>query len=93
MICPQCDSASNKVTDSRPTGDYTRRRRRCEECQYSWLTVEVPISDGETETLGVGKLISEIVTLNKRWRQIAREVVRGLIARQALDDIGKDKAA
>ena len=93
MICPQCEDIRSKVTDSRPAGDFTRRRRRCEACKYVWTTIEIPAFDTETETHGVGKLIFEIMTLNKRWRQVAREVVRGLIARQALDDIGKDKAA
>ena len=93
MICPSCDSGSFKCTDSRHKGAVIRRRRRCSECGYIWGTTE-RIDDVPQEVLRMGTgLINDVMKLNSRWRSVAREVIRGLLARQALDNIkGKDAA-
>ena len=42
MICPKCTHDNTKVLDSRDTkkGKAIRRRRRCEDCDYRFSTIE-----------------------------------------------------
>ena len=42
MNCPKCGSMDVYVTDSRPHGASTRRKRKCAACAYRWSTIEVP---------------------------------------------------
>jgi transcriptional regulator NrdR family protein len=40
--CDQCETMQKSiVTDSRPFGEVTRRRRECLKCGHRWSTVEV----------------------------------------------------
>lgn len=94
MICPKCNGSDVKIIDSRPRAEFTRRRRVCGDCGNRFGTLEVPFMlETEDRVTRTANLFSEILNLQDRWRQIAREVVRGLLARQALDQIkGKDAA-
>lgn len=40
LICEECGSEENRVTDSRPYGDGIRRRRQCTNCGHRWTTWE-----------------------------------------------------
>lgn len=40
--CPACGSPDSAVFDSRASGDFIRRRRRCVGCRHAWSTMEVP---------------------------------------------------
>lgn len=48
MKC-KCGSRNHGVIDSRPCGEYIRRRRKCEECGLRWSTYEM--SDEEVQVL------------------------------------------
>jgi ribosomal protein S27AE len=39
--CPQCGGGTG-VTDSRPSGDAIRRRRKCYQCGHRLTTMEIP---------------------------------------------------
>lgn len=40
LTCPECGSVRLKVTDSRPSGDKVRRRRKCLNCAAKFTTFE-----------------------------------------------------
>lgn len=43
MKCPGCSSSNTAVTDSRPTVDGVRRRRKCLDCYQRFTTAEVVV--------------------------------------------------
>lgn len=47
MTCPKCYKAQTVVIDSRAKNDpiYIRRRRKCNECGYSFITIEMFIRE------------------------------------------------
>lgn len=59
MLCPICNS-DTKVTDTRPTheGHRIRRRRECFKCHERFTTSEIIIAD-KMNTLGISKHISD----------------------------------
>ena len=48
MNCPSCnaDFSHVLVLESRPTPHYIRRRRRCNECDHRWTTIEMTPPQG-----------------------------------------------
>ena len=94
MICPECDVDDSKVLDSRPFdgGQAQRRRQKCQSCGARWTTLE-RITRPDVDVRMEMSVLTDFLKLNNRWRSVAREVIRGLLARQALDQIkGKDAA-
>lgn len=47
-MCPECGSFKLIVSDSRPSGDYIRRRRTCLICGLRFTTMEVLARTVET---------------------------------------------
>jgi len=45
MNCPYCLNKSSKVTDKRPSGEGTRRRRECLKCKKRFTTHEKVVSN------------------------------------------------
>lgn len=41
MNCPVCAASKTKVTDSRPDEDSVKRHRKCLECGYVFVTIEI----------------------------------------------------
>lgn len=46
MRCPYCGSEQLIVTDSRPHGSGTKRRRECADCGRRFTTMERPVLPG-----------------------------------------------
>lgn len=46
MRCPYCGSEQLIVTDSRPHGSGTKRRRACADCGRRFSTMERPVLPG-----------------------------------------------
>lgn len=65
--CSEC-AAPSYVIDSRDTGDYIRRRRKCSRntCGYRWTTKEVSIHRGDKRDM----LILEAIELLNKSRDI-----------------------
>lgn len=94
MQCPQCASTATKVVDSRTIedGKATRRRRKCEKCDYRFTTFErlelsmliVQKSDGTSEPYSREKL-ERGIWLSCGKLPITHEDIDGMIAR--LQDI------
>lgn len=47
MTCPRCDSYQVKVTDSRPADNMVRRRRKCMDCNFRFMTIEIDHAEYE----------------------------------------------
>lgn len=45
MNCPKCNCDSLKCTDSRPSNETIRRRRKCLNCGYTFSTFEISMND------------------------------------------------
>lgn len=41
MNCPNCQTTKSETIDSRDSGQWTRRRRRCCKCGVRWSTYEI----------------------------------------------------
>lgn len=82
MKCPYCGFEDQKVIDSRPIDDKTRRRRECAKCGERFTTyemVEAPMlmvekRDGSVQLFDRAKLMSGIVTAIKK-RPVSAEQV------------------
>ena len=56
--CPRCDVFASYVRETRrTTTGLTRRERCCKECDYHWLTYEVPAERMELTDEDVGRVI------------------------------------
>jgi len=53
MICPKCGNRRTRAIHTAQNGGETVRTRRCEECEFSFRTIETPkivsFSDEERE--------------------------------------------
>lgn len=50
MLCPKCGSSRTKVVTTSISPETTVTRvRRCDSCESSWATLEVPVPAGYTE--------------------------------------------
>lgn len=81
-LCPKCFNGSG-VTDSRSAEATIRRRRKCKVCEYRWTTYELAAPEFE-ETHAPLRLFNDLLELDKPNRTLIREVVRGLLATQAM---------
>lgn len=45
LTCPDCDHGYCRVTDSRPYGNYIRRRRKCMRCATLFTTCEITVHE------------------------------------------------
>lgn len=74
MLCPKCFTDNNCCSDSRPSEEFIYRRRKCKECGFSWLTVEMDLDRaGEEYQYGDGyennsKKLNELLHLTKNSR-------------------------
>ena len=88
MKCPNCGYTESKVTDSRPTDEYTtiRRRRECLSCQRRFTTYEIidtiPITivkkNGKKELFDRNKLLTGIMKACDK-RSVTREQMEKLV--------------
>lgn len=86
--CPKCDNPKSRTIDSRPYEGTTRRRRMCKFCGARWTTYEAMAPEfTEGEFRVPLDIMSELAGLNNENRFIAREVIRGLLTRQAATKI------
>ena len=86
--CRKCDGIRSRVTDSRPYEGVTRRRRECKSCHARWTTYELTVPDFEHDEFRVPlDIMDELAGLDRDNRYIAREVIRGLVTRQAATKI------
>lgn len=46
MPCPACGVTKSGITETRPMGQFLRRRRECP-CGNRWSTVEIPIETAD----------------------------------------------
>lgn len=89
MKCPNCGYTESKVTDSRPTDEYTtiRRRRECLSCQRRFTTYEIidtiPITvvkkNGKKELFDRNKLLTGIMKACDK-RSVTREQMEKLVS-------------
>jgi len=92
MNCPKCHNMKARVIDSRYAEGTKRRRRKCEVCGHRWTTWELPFPDFEDQEQDFESpiaLLADLGRLKSRWRNVAFEVIRGLLARQAMFEINK----
>ena len=88
MKCPNCGYTESKVTDSRPTYEYTsiRRRRECLSCQRRFTTYEIvesiPITvvkkDGTKQLFDRNKILAGIMKACDK-RSVTREQMERLV--------------
>jgi len=89
MKCPNCGYTESKVTDSRPTDEYTtiRRRRESLSCQRRFTTYEIidtiPITvvkkNGKKELFDRNKLLTGIMKACDK-RSVTREQMEGIVS-------------
>lgn len=46
MRCPNCGHEKQRIVDSRPFGEETRRKRICKKCHHKFITYERVEDDG-----------------------------------------------
>lgn len=77
LNCPKCGETGLRCTDSRPTDNNTkiRRRRRCDKCEHRYSTVEI-LADDYQRYLELKKIENRLRalcrnTINEidRWRR------------------------
>ena len=89
MKCPNCGYIESRVTDSRPTDEYTsiRRRRECLSCQRRFTTYEIvdsiPITvvkkDGSKQLFDRNKILAGIMKACDK-RSVTREQMERLVS-------------
>jgi transcriptional regulator NrdR family protein len=65
--CLACGGGTSIVTDSRPSGGFIRRRRKCTACGHHWTTMEVPM-----------ELISALPVMSRGLRHVHEAMGRVL---------------
>ncbi len=88
MRCPNCGYSESKVIDSRPTENYSiRRRRECPKCKKRFTTYEiidvVPITvlkkDGSEELFDKNKILTGLIKSCYK-RPVTTEQLSALVA-------------
>lgn len=49
MKCPKCGKEKQKILQSHPFGEETKRKRKCVYCDYSFITFEKAEASEEEE--------------------------------------------